>query len=85
MKASSEPVEVIRLIPSAGLCLRNIHNNEVFDHAICLAKSLTPADFEEITQEEYDRIHQEQIDEYNAQFINEGAVDNDQEEIPASD
>lgn len=85
MKASSEPVEVIRLIPSAGLCLRNIHTNEVFDHAICLAKSLTPNDFEEITHEEYERILKEQIDEYNAQFINEGAVGNDQEEIPASD
>lgn len=85
MVVSSETVTFDKLIPTAGLCLRNIHTNEVFENYICLAKSLTPADFEEITHEEYERILQEQVDAYNAQFINEGAVGNDQEEIPASD
>jgi hypothetical protein len=76
MKASSEPVTVVRLEPTAGLCLRNIHTNEVFEGTICLAKSLTPDDFEEITHEEYERILKEQADAYNAQFINEEAGDN---------
>lgn len=76
MKASSEPVTVVRLEPTAGLCLRNIHTNEVFEGAIYLAKSLTADDFEEITHEEYERILKEQADAYNAQFINEEAGDN---------
>lgn len=76
MKASSEPVTVVTLEPTPGLCLRNIHTNEVFESAIKLAKSLTPDDFEEITHEEYERILQEQADAYNAQFINEEAGDN---------
>ena len=76
MKASSKPVEVVTLEPTPGLCLRNIHTDEVFENAIKLAKSLTPNDFEEITREEYERIKQEQADAYNAQFINSEAGDN---------
>lgn len=85
MEVSSKPVEVVRLKPTPGLCLHNIHTNEVFEGTICLAESLKPDDFEEITHEEYERILKEQADAYNAQFVNEGAVGNDQEEIPASD
>ena len=76
MEVSSKPVEVVTLKPTPGLCLHNIHTNEVFGNAIKLAKSLTPDDFEEITHEEYERILQEQADAYNAQFINEEAGDN---------
>ena len=68
MKSTKRRVEVVTLEPTPGLCLRNIHTNEVFESAIKLAESLTEDDFDEITQEEYDRIVQEQIDEYNAQF-----------------
>lgn len=85
MKSTDSEVRVRRLEPAPGLHLRNIETGEVFEGLIYLAKSQTADDFEEITQEEYDRIVQEQIDAYNAQFINEGAVGNDQEEIPASD
>ena len=76
MVVSSETVTFDKLIPTPGLCLHNIHTNEVFDGTICLAKSLTADDFEEITHEEYERILQEQADAYNAQFINEEAGDN---------
>ena len=54
MKTST--VNLIRLEPSEGMCLRNISTGEVFNGAIYLAKSLEVSDFEEISAEEYERI-----------------------------
>lgn len=58
MKTST--VNIIKLEPSEGMCLRNLSTGEVFNGAIYLAKSLEVSDFEEITQEEYERIIEEQ-------------------------
>ena len=49
-------VNLVKLEPSSGMHLRNIHTCEVYADFIFLAKSLSANDFEEITQEEYKRI-----------------------------
>ena len=54
MKTSS--VELIRLDPTEGMHLRNIHTCEVYADFIFIAKSLSIDDFEEITDEEYQEI-----------------------------
>ncbi len=54
MKTST--VNLIRLEPSEGMCLRNAKTGEVFRSYIYIAKSLSVEDFEEITVEEYEKI-----------------------------
>lgn len=61
MKTSS--VELIRLDPTEGMHLRNIHTCEVYADFIYLAKSLSVNDFEEISEEEYQRIIEEREEE----------------------
>ena len=46
-------VNLVKLEPSSGMHLRNIHTCEVYADFIFLAKSLSANDFEEITDEEY--------------------------------
>lgn len=53
---TTSTVSLIRLDPSEGMHLRNIHTGEVYESYIYLAKSLSIDDFEEITEEEYQRI-----------------------------
>ena len=57
MKAST--VNLVRLEPSEGMCLRNVRTGEVFRSYIYIAKSLRIDDFEEITAEEYEKITEE--------------------------
>lgn len=52
----TETVSLVRLEPSSGMCLKNIHTGEVYSGCIYLAKSLNIDDFEEISVEEYERI-----------------------------
>ncbi len=54
MKTST--VNLIRLEPSKGMCLRNVQTGEVYSSCIYLAKSLSVNDFEEITAENYEKI-----------------------------
>ena len=54
MKTST--VNLVKLEPSSGMHLRNIHTCEVYADFIFLAKSLSIDDFEEITDEEYQEI-----------------------------
>ena len=54
MKTST--VNLVKLEPSEGMHLRNIHTGEVYESYIYLAKSLSIDDFEEITEEEYREI-----------------------------
>lgn len=54
MKTST--VNLVRLEPSEGMCLRNTKTGEVFRSYIYIAKSLSVEDFEEITVEEYEKI-----------------------------
>ena len=61
MKAST--VNLVKLEPSEGMCLRNTITGKVFDSFIYLAKSLDVSDFEEITREEYQEIIQTQYDD----------------------
>ena len=61
MKTST--VNLVKIEPSEGMCLRNISTGEVFDGYIYLAKSLDVSDFEEITQQEYERIIEERDSE----------------------
>ena len=49
-------VNLVKLEPSSGMHLRNIHTCEVYADFIFLAKSLSIDDFEEITDEEYQEI-----------------------------
>lgn len=49
-------VNLVKLEPSEGMHLRNIHTCEVYADFIFLAKSLSIDDFEEITDEEYQEI-----------------------------
>ena len=49
-------VNLVKLEPSSGMHLRNIHTCEVYADFIFLAKSLSVNDFEEITDEEYQEI-----------------------------
>lgn len=49
-------VNLVKLEPSEGMHLRNIHTCEVYADFIYLAKSLSVNDFEEITDEEYQEI-----------------------------
>ena len=63
MKTST--VNLVKIEPSEGMCLRNISTGEVFDGYIYLAKSLDVSDFEEITQQEYERIIEERNSEDN--------------------
>lgn len=49
-------VSLVKLEPSSGMHLRNIHSCEVYADFIYLAKSLSVNDFEEITDEEYQEI-----------------------------
>ena len=49
-------VNLVKLEPSSGMHLRNIHTCEVYADFIFLAKSLSANDFEEITDEEYQEI-----------------------------
>lgn len=53
-------VNLVKLDPSEGMHLRNIHTCEVYADFIFLAKSLSIDDFEEITDEEYQEIIAEQ-------------------------
>lgn len=57
MKTST--VNLVRLEPSDGMCLKNIRTGEVYSGCIYLAKSLGVNDFEEITVEEYEKIVEE--------------------------
>lgn len=66
MKTST--VNLVKIEPSEGMCLRNISTGEVFDGYIYLAKSLNIDDFEEITQEEYKRIIGERNSEDNVDY-----------------
>lgn len=59
MKSST--INLIKLEPSEGMCLRNIITGEVFDNFIFLAKSLDVSDFEEITKEKYQEIIQSKL------------------------
>ncbi len=61
MKTST--VNLIRLEPSEGMCLRNAKTGEVFRSYIYIAKSLCIDDFEEITAEEYEKIIEVKNDE----------------------
>lgn len=63
MKTST--VNLVKLEPSEGMHLRNIHTCEVYADFIFLAKSLSANDFEEITDEEYQRIIEERSSEDN--------------------
>lgn len=58
-------VNLVKLEPSEGMHLRNIHTCEVYADFIFLAKSLSANDFEEITDEEYQRIIEERNSEDN--------------------
>lgn len=58
-------VNLVKLEPSEGMHLRNIHTCEVYADFIFLAKSLSIDDFEEITDEEYQRIIEERNSEDN--------------------
>ena len=49
-------VNLVKLEPSSGMHLRNIHTCEVYADFIFIAKSLSANDFEEITDEEYQEI-----------------------------
>ena len=62
---TTSTVNLIRLDPSEGMHLRNIHTGEVYESYIYLAKSLSIDDFEEITQQEYERIIEERNSEDN--------------------
>ena len=66
MKTST--VEIVKLEPSEGMHLRNIHTCEVYADFIFLAKSLSANDFEEITDEEYQRIVEERNSEDNVDY-----------------
>lgn len=57
MKTST--VNLIKLEPSEGMCLKNTKTEEVFRSYIYIAKSLSIDDFEEITVEEYEKIVEE--------------------------
>ena len=57
MKTST--VNLVKLEPSEGMHLRNIHTGEVHESYIFLAKSLDVSDFEEISAEEYEKITEE--------------------------
>ena len=61
MKTST--VNLVRLEPSEGMCLKNIKTGEVFRSYIYIAKSLSVEDFEEITVEEYEKIIEVKDDE----------------------
>ena len=63
MKTST--VNLVKLEPSEGMHLRNIHTGKVHESYIFLAKSLDVSDFEEITQQEYERIIEERNSEDN--------------------
>lgn len=52
----TETVNLVRLEPSEGMCLRNTKTGEAFRSYIYIAKSLSVDDFEEITAEEYEKI-----------------------------
>lgn len=52
----TETVSLVRLEPSSGMCLKNIHTGEIYSGCIYLAKSLDINDFEEISAEEYEKI-----------------------------
>ena len=61
-------VNLVKLEPSEGMHLRNIHTCEVYADFIFLAKSLSANDFEEITDEEYQRIIEERNSEDNVDY-----------------
>ena len=61
-------VNLVKLEPSEGMHLRNIHTCEVYADFIFLAKSLSANDFEEITDEEYQRIVEERNSEDNVDY-----------------
>lgn len=61
MKTST--VNLVKLEPSEGMHLRNIHTGKVYEGFIYLAKSLSVEDFEEISEEEYQRIIEEREEE----------------------
>lgn len=61
-------VNLVKLEPSSGMHLRNIHTCEVYADFIFLAKSLSANDFEEITDEEYQRIIEERNSEDNVDY-----------------
>lgn len=66
MKTST--VNLVRLEPSEGMHLRNIHTCEVYADFIFLAKSLSANDFEEITDEQYNKIIEERNSEDNVNY-----------------
>ena len=59
----TETVNLVRLEPSEGMCLRNTKTGEAFRSYIYIAKSLSVDDFEEITMEEYEKIIEVKNDE----------------------
>lgn len=61
-------VNLVKLEPSEGMHLRNIHTCEVYADFIFLAKSLSANDFEEITDEEYQRIIEKRNSEDNVDY-----------------
>ena len=61
MKTST--VNLVKLEPSEGMHLRNIHTGEVHESYIFLAKSLSYSDFTEITESEYKKIIEEKVTE----------------------
>ena len=61
-------VNLVKLEPSEGMHLRNIHTCEVYADFIFLSKSLSANDFEEITDEEYQRIVEERNSEDNVDY-----------------
>lgn len=61
-------VNLVKLEPSEGMHLRNIHTCEVYADFIFLAKSLSANDFEEITDEEYNKIIEERNSEDNVDY-----------------
>ena len=76
-----EKIELLKLTPSEGMHLKNIHTNEVYDSFIYVAKELSEKDFTEITSEEYQTIKEAEREmleentslpetEQEAEFIN---------------
>jgi len=61
-------VNLVKLEPSEGMHLRNIHTCEVYADFIFLAKSLSANDFEEITDEQYNKIIEERNSEDNVDY-----------------
>lgn len=64
-------INIIKLTPTQGMHLKNIHTNDIAEGIIYLGKLDSPSNYIEVTEEEYQTFLKQQEEEANKSHDNQ--------------